>query len=329
MLQLPFFLSFPHRAAASVLGFTQYTLNPGMNVRFLTPGSANWFRVAPKAPVTPNVTAILSRSNHTNTSVEIRNIGRFAFIQDDPDIRSVTLANRGAAAATVTLLQLDRSQPCKHAVGLSTPLYLNLTTAFNFSDDHICYFFYEPDATYRVSFGCNASRESYCWLTPAKLLENAESQGISCEGDSVCQATFNDGFVAVSFKDVVQKNSTFILQLVKGPEQTTSECRAYAVSFYNLSGYFEDDHYREITKGLTETSCAEPAEPYFVAIIMLVILAAVLIAAILTFKFCTPNRETHQSDDEKRAGRRRLPSTEQQGSGEAAQRKASSLTLSE
>jgi hypothetical protein len=250
-----FVFLFAEHATASVLGFTQYTLNPGADGQFLTPGIHNWFRVTPTTSIAPNVTVILSTKNHDNRSIEIRDIGRFGSIQDD-EIRSVAFFNHGSATAIVTLLQLEVNQPCKHAVGLSTPLYPNLGTQFNFPDDDICYFFYEEDATYRVLFGCNSSRSSFCWLTPAKLLENAANQGILCEGDGVCQATFNDGFVAVSYKDIAQKNSTFELQLVKGPEQTLSECRSYAVPFYNMSGYFEDDHYREITEGLKMTSCS-------------------------------------------------------------------------
>jgi hypothetical protein len=124
--------------------------------------------------------------------------------------------------------------------------------------------------------------------------------GIVCEGDSVCEDTFNDGFVAYAFPDRFDiKNSSFEVQLVKGPEQPLADCHAYAVGSFSASGFSPAQNESFILGGLKNITCSEPEEPYFVAIIMLVILAVVLIAALLTFRLCRPNREVYQSDDEK------------------------------
>jgi hypothetical protein len=230
------------------------------------------------------------------TNLTILNASTFYRIPSSDMLNQMVLYNPGSVAVSYTVLTLPSSTSVvcgSYTIALSTQSFISLNSEMRVPEqDTVCYLFYEPNATFRVIFTCNASSASWCSVWSQESLRSGKEEDVICEHTDSCEITLNDGFIGRSSNDAGHMNDTFTIDYIKG-DKPRLPCRYQPIGVVNSSGFFP----LNVTWAVTNT-CEKPEERYWAALIMVSTLVGGLVCALGIYALCRPSREPTQGDDE-------------------------------
>jgi hypothetical protein len=284
-----FFALFPVSMTAA--GFQTGILHASSHIDLKHSNSTLWIRIDPPSeanpPIDPNpIFLTLPIGKNWSTPIPLNDSIFYQVHGDGP-----RLINSGTHRRDFTYLVDDELNCGLLTVGLSSASYISVTSGLR-STDTICYFFYDPEASYRITFNCNASKTSWCSVWSQESLLNRKPEDAVCEGSEDCDVTLSDGFVGRSWNASGLREDKFTIDYIKGARKPFG-CKYDIIGLVNTSGYFP-----LTVEGVLTNICEKPVENYVAAVIMVGTLIGGLVCAIVIYRLCRPSREPTQGDDE-------------------------------
>lgn len=207
-------------------------------------------------------------------------------------IGSMMNCSSGSGPLSMGVLSIP-ADTCDKTIHLRSDNYINFELEVPNSTDSVCLFHFQPQNAYRTTINCTGLDRSDTCSFHKQIDLQMQRDPFPHHINATIEESIEDGFLLKIVPNAEEHGlsaSTKVV-LIKGNGKYPN-CAARPVGILSVNGFEPGILPDEVI-----VECEGPEETVIVAIILVIVLVTAMVAILVIYRGCRPNRKAYRSDD--------------------------------